>query len=132
MLHVFSYYRSLGYRILWSLTSPKAPWVKKNRLPLHRRNFRSDKIPRKYATPWCKQEWNIVFQVPARFGGKSHGRPDLKREKITTRPIPFFQLNFNVYSDVDDREKAEGRDKVQKRRLSLKEKHEDVLLAVRS
>ena len=67
----------------------------------------------------------------ARFGGKSHGRRDLKREKIT-RPSPFFQLNFNVYTDVDDREKAEGRDKVQKRRVSLKEKHENVSLAVRS
>lgn len=37
------------------------------------------------------------------------------REKKTTKPsFPFFQLNFNVYINVHNRERARGRDKKQR------------------
>ena len=35
-----------------------------------------------------------------------------------------FRLNFNVYTDVDNRERARARDKKQRRRILLEGKHE--------
>ena len=38
----------------------------------------------------------------------------------------FFRLNLNyVYTDVDNRERVRGRDKKQRRRVSLKEQREN-------
>ena len=36
----------------------------------------------------------------------------------------FFQLNFNVHTDVDNRERARARDKKQRERISLEGKYE--------
>ena len=44
----------------------------------------------------------------------------------------FFRLNFNVYIDVDNGERARARDKKQRRKISLKEKHENFIVAVRN
>ena len=44
----------------------------------------------------------------------------------------FFRLNFNVYVDVDNGERARARDKKQRRKISLKEKHENFIVAVRN
>ena len=44
----------------------------------------------------------------------------------------FFRLNFNVYVDVDNGERARVRDKKQRRKISLKEKHENFIVAVRN
>ena len=41
------------------------------------------------------------FKQLARFGGKSHGRPDFKREKQNKKSESFFPLNFNVYIDLE-------------------------------
>ena len=53
------------------------------------------------------------FKHLARFGGKSHGRPDLQGEKKNNnnKAESFFGLNFNVYINVDGREKARARNK---------------------
>ena len=34
----------------------------------------------------------FTFQAPARFGGKSHGYPDFKREKYNNKAESFFDL----------------------------------------
>ena len=57
---------------------------------MYPRNFGSDKIVRMYIHPSCKQEWNIAFQPPARFGGKAESSLRLS-------------LNFNVFTDVENR-----------------------------
>ena len=44
----------------------------------------------------------------------------------------FFRLNFNVYIDVDNGERARARDKKHRRPISLKEKHENFIVAVRN
>ena len=41
----------------------------------------------------------------------------------------FFRLDFNVYTDVDNRERARAKDK--KTREKKKEKHENFIAAVR-
>ena len=48
------------------------------------------------------------FKHPARFGGKSHGHPEFKREN---KKESFFSLNFNVYVNLDNRERARARNK---------------------
>ena len=41
----------------------------------------------------------------------------------------FFPLNFNVYTDADNKERARARDKKQRRRLSWEEKRENYNVA---
>ena len=54
----------------------------------------------------------LHFKHLASFGGKSHGRPDLQREKNNNNKAEsFFRLNFNVYINVDNREKARARNR---------------------
>ena len=43
----------------------------------------------------------------------------------------FFRLNYNVYIDLDNRERARARDKQQRRPISLAEKHENFIATVR-
>ena len=54
-------------------------------------------------------------------------------EKTTTKPVSFlfFRSNFIAYTDVDNRERARASDKKQRRRISLEEKHETFVAAVR-
>ena len=44
----------------------------------------------------------------------------------------FFRLNFNVYINVDKRERARARDKKQRRSISLEEKRENFIAVVRN
>ena len=46
------------------------------------------------------------------IGSKSHGHPDLSREKKynNNQADSFFRLNFNVYINVGNRERARARD----------------------
>ena len=60
---------------------------------MYPRNFGSDKIVRTFIYPSCKLEWNIAFQQPARFGGKAESSLRLS-------------LNFNVLTDMENRERA--------------------------
>ena len=41
------------------------------------------------------------------------------------------QVNFDIYTDVDNRERARARDEKQRRLISLEEKHETLTAAVR-
>ena len=59
-----------------------------------------------------KPGWNFAFQGLAHFCGKSQGHPNFWREKKkTTKPSLFLCLNFNVYTYVDNRERARVREK---------------------
>ena len=64
------------------------------------------------------------------FGGKSHGHPDIKREKTRTKSI-LFNVIFDVYTRLDNRERARASDLKQRRRNSLDEKHKNFIAAVR-
>ena len=112
--------------------------------PVHPRNFGFNKIFRtEYvptSIPSCKPDWNFAFQVPAHFDGKSHnhlayerrgatnGNESAVRRLITTHTFrekkknnkadSFFQVHFNVYIDVYNRERARARDKKQRRPIS--------------
>ena len=46
-----------------------------------------------------------------------------------SKPSIFFLLNFNVYTDADNKERARARDKKQRRRLSWEEKNENYNVA---
>ena len=62
------------------------------------------------------------FKHLARFGGKSHGRPDLHGEKNNNnnnKAESFFGLNFNVYINVDNREKVRARNKTTATKTNL-------------
>ena len=69
------------------------------------------------------------MQLKVLFGSKLHGRPDFHREKTTSRV--FFDLIFYVYTHVDNRERAEASDSKQRRRISLEQKAENFIAAVR-
>ena len=81
---------------------------------MHSRNFGSEKIIRTTSTPSCKPGWNFAVQVPARFGGKSHGHPHFWRLKNNNKADSFFRIYFNVYIDVDNRQRARAGDKKNK------------------
>ena len=71
--------------------------------------------------PWVRQ---LAFQASARFGVKGEKLDNNKAES-------FFPLNFNVYNELSNRERARERDKKQRRSISLEEKHENLKAAVR-
>ena len=70
------------------------------------------------------------MQLKVLFGSKSHSRPDCKREKQQQSRV-FFDVIFDVYTRVDNRERAGASDCKQRRLISLQEKHENVIAAVR-
>ena len=70
------------------------------------------------------------MQLKVLFGNKSHSRPDCKREKQQQSRV-FFDVIFYVYPRVDNRERAGASDCKQRRLISLQEKHENVIAAVR-
>ena len=82
------------------------------------------------STPSCKLGWNFAFQALAvRFGMATR---ILRKNKQQSQQSRFFRLNFNVYIDVDNREKARLRDTKQRRPSSLGvRKYEIFILAVR-
>ena len=45
-------------------------------------------------------------------------------ELTAVKAKSFFRLNFDGYTDVDNKERARTRDEKQRRRISLEEKHE--------
>ena len=48
----------------------------------------------------------MYLRHPVRFGGKSRGHPDFWREQNNNKNESFFSLNFNVYINLDNRERA--------------------------
>ena len=61
----------------------------------------------------------FCIQALARFGGKSHGHPDFKERKNNNKAESFFRLNSDVYTNVDNGERARAIDKKRKRQISL-------------
>ena len=60
------------------------------------------------------------FKHLARFGGKSHGRADLReKNNKNNKDESFFTLNFNVYINVDNREKVRARNKTTTTKTNL-------------
>ena len=110
---------------------------------MHSRNFGSDKIVLTYVRPPLHVSWGetLYFKHPARLGGKSHGHRDFKREterkktkqnnNNNEKAESFVRLNFNVYINVDNRERAKARNTQQRRPISLEEKHQNFTAAVR-
>ena len=75
-------------------------------------NFGSEKFVRTYVrrTSIREPRRNFGFQASARFGGKSHGHQDFQREKLNNKKAEsFLPLNFNIYIDVNNRERAGAR-----------------------
>ena len=76
---------------------------------------------RKYvrtSTPSCKPDWNFAFQVPTGSAVNRIATQTFQEKTTTTKPILSSDLNFNVYIDVDNRERARARDKKQRRPIS--------------
>ena len=94
---------------------------KKFWLSMHPRNFGSDKIVRtKYEstfTPSCKPDSNFAFH-PRVLVVNSIATRAFKEKTTTTKLILSSDLNFHVYIDVHNRERARARDKKQRRPIS--------------
>ena len=70
------------------------------------------------------------MQLKVLFGRKTHGRRTF-REKKQQQSRVFFDIIFDVYTHVGNRERVRASDCKQRRRISLQEKHENVIAAVR-
>ena len=78
---------------------------------MHPRNFGSEKILRTgYISPYVHP---------------------LEIKTTTTKADSFCRLNFNVYIDVDNRQRDRAKDKNQRRPISLEEKHNTFIAAAR-
>ena len=66
------------------------------------------RCPKNYQYLWRKFSTEISVQMVR--------APGLLERKKTTRRSLFFRLNFNVYSDVDNRERARARNKKKQRK----------------
>ena len=74
----------------------------------------------------CK---NLSVQLRSALGQKMHPR---KFGSLQNCPAEsFFRLNCSVYINVENRERASQRVKKQRRPISLEEKHENFIAAVR-
>ena len=76
---------------------------------------------RKYvrtSTPSYKPDWNFAFQVPAGSAVNRIATRTFEEKTTIAKPILSSDLNFNVYIDVDNRERARARDKKQRRPIS--------------
>ena len=68
----------------------------------------------------------------ARFGGKSYGHRarTLEEKKKKQKTESFFPLNFNVYINLDNRERTRVKKKKKNRTpISLEEKHDENYIA---
>ena len=108
---------------------------KKIWLSMHPKNFGSEKIVHAHihtSTHSSKPWWNFALQATARFGGKSHGHPNFQREKkTTTKPsLSFDWILMSTLTWITEKE-LERDIKKQRRPISLEEKHENFIAAVR-
>ena len=94
----------------------KKIWLSRNP-----RNLGSDKIVRtKYvsiSTPSCKQDSNFAF-YPRVLVVNRIATLAFKEKTTTTKLILSSDLNFHVYINVHNRERARPRDKKQRRPIS--------------
>ena len=66
-----------------------------------------------YVHPFMKAGVKLCISSTARFGDKLRSHPGFQRQKNNNKADSFFQLNFNVYIDVDNKERARAKDKKQ-------------------
>ena len=72
------------------------------------------------------------FKRPARFGGNHIAARTFKEKKNNSnKNESFFPPNFNVYINLDNGKRVRARNKWQRRPISLEEKHENNITAVR-
>ena len=71
------------------------------------------------------------MQLKVLFGRKSHGQTDSLERKKQQQSRVFFDVIFYVYTHVDNRERARASDWKQRKWISLEEKHEKFIAAVR-
>ena len=70
----------------------------------------------------------FLFKHPARFGGKSHGHPDFKREKNNNKAESFFRPSLKIYVNLENRERARTGNKKQRILSSFEEKHQNFII----
>ena len=101
-------------------------WVSKNP-----RNFGSDKIS---VIPYVRPPLHVSrgeilhFKHPCVLAINCMATRTFREKKQSKAESFFFRLNFNVYNDVDNRERARTRDK---KNRGDEEKHDNFISAVR-
>ena len=116
---------------------------KKIRLPVQPRNFGSHMTVGPPARPPIRPQHRHTnvkktqttgmatqMQLKVLFGRKTHGRRTF-REKKQQQSRVFFDIIFDVYTHVGNRERVRASDCRQRRRISLQQKNENVIAAVR-
>ena len=75
--------------------------------------------------PWDNQCDMTFFTLGGACNLCINWQPGLLKRKNSIKAESFlFRLNFNVYADMDNRERARARDKKQSRRISLETQSE--------
>ena len=76
--------------------------------------------------------WIHLQLTPKLSNNKNFQQANATAVRVCCKWIhPFFQLKCNVYIDLGNRERARVRGKKQRRPISLEEKHENFIAAVR-
>ena len=73
---------------------------------------------------------NCGSEKIVRTGSVSPCVHPLEIKTTTTKADSFCRLNFNVYIDLDNRQRAIAKDENQRRPISLEEKHNTFIAAV--
>ena len=97
---------------------------------MYSRNFGSEKIVCTFVRPPVHVSRGEIlhFKHPHVSAVNRMATRTFREEKNSNNKADsFFRLDFNVYTDVDSRERARARDKTNKK----KEKHENFIAAVR-
>ena len=102
---------------------------------MYSRNFGSDKIvltyirpPLQVSTPSSTPRVSVVNHMAT---GTLRERQIEKNNNNNKKAESFVRLNFNVYINVENRERAKARNTQQRRPISLEEKHQNFTAAVR-
>ena len=105
---------------------------KKIWLSVHPRNFGSHVTVRPpslasvrvYTTGKITQSTGVTTRMDSRVLARNCAATRTFREKKQQQSRVFLRLSFNVYTDIDNRERARARDKKQRRRILLEKQHD--------
>ena len=92
----------------------------KNWQPKNTRNFGNHVTLVRPYTPTCKPEWDFAFKHPLVLVANRMATWTFRKKK-QQQGESFFRPNFDVYTDMDNREIAMVREIKQRRRISLEE-----------
>ena len=102
---------------------------------MHPRNFGSEKVVRtEYVRPYVRplsRDEILHFKHTRVLALNRIASQTFRDKNNNSKSDSFFPLNLNVYIDMDNRERARARDKKQRRPISLEEKHENFIAALR-